>query len=53
MKDIKLWVVAAVALVVPSVGSTNDAALGETVTEVAAKAIANVPGKRLVSLIVD
>jgi quercetin dioxygenase-like cupin family protein len=45
--------VAAFAFVLPNVGSANDAALAETVTLVAEKSIPHVPGKRLVSLVVD
>jgi quercetin dioxygenase-like cupin family protein len=49
------FVVAAVAaaLIAPTTGSTHDAALRETVTVAADKPIPNLPGKRLVSHIVD
>ena len=54
MKRSNFVVAAAVAaLVFPAVASTNDATLRETVTDAADKTIPNVPGKRLVSLIVD
>jgi quercetin dioxygenase-like cupin family protein len=44
---------AAVALIGSTAGSTHGAPLSETVTVAANKPIPNVPGKRLVSLIVD
>lgn len=54
MKRSNFVVAAAVAaLIFPTVASTNDAPLRETVTVAADKPIPNVPGKRLVSLIVD
>jgi quercetin dioxygenase-like cupin family protein len=54
MKRSNFVVAAAVAvLIFPAVASTNDAPLRETVTVAAEKPIPNVPGKRLVSLIVD
>jgi quercetin dioxygenase-like cupin family protein len=37
----------------PTDGSTHDTAPGETVTEAANEPIPNLPGKRLVSLVVD
>ena len=45
--------VAAGALMLPTVASTQNAALRETVTVVANEPIPNLPGKRLVSVIVD
>ncbi len=44
---------AAVALIPPTGGSTHGASVGETVTVAADQPIPNVPGKRLVSHIVD
>jgi quercetin dioxygenase-like cupin family protein len=44
---------AAAALMLPTVGSAQGEALRETVTVVANEPIPNVPGKRLVSVIVD
>ncbi len=44
---------AAAALIVPTAGSTHGAPLGETVTVAADVPIPNLPGKRLVSHIVD
>ena len=44
---------AAAALIVPTAGSTHGAPLGETVTVAADQPIPNLPGKRLVSHIVD
>jgi quercetin dioxygenase-like cupin family protein len=44
---------AAAAIIVLTAGSTHGAARAETVTVAADVAIPNVPGKRLVSLIVD
>ena len=44
---------AAAALIVPTAGSTHGAPLGETVTVAADEPIPNLPGKRLVSHIVD
>jgi quercetin dioxygenase-like cupin family protein len=44
---------AAAALIAPTDGSTHGTSLSETVTVAADEAIPNVPGKRLVSLIVD
>ena len=44
---------AAAALILPTAGSTHDAPLRETVTVAADKPIPNLPGKRLVSRIVD
>ena len=44
---------AAAALIAATAGNTHGAPLTETVTVAADKAIPNVPGKRLVSLIVD
>jgi quercetin dioxygenase-like cupin family protein len=43
----------AAALSLPAVAGTHDAPLRETVTVAADKPIPNVPGKRLVSVIVD
>ena len=54
MKRSDYVVAAAVAaLVLPIVGSTKDAPLREAVAVAAEKSIPNVPGKRLISLIVD
>lgn len=54
MKCSTLIVAAAVAaLIPPTVASTQDAALRETVTVDADKPIPNLPGKRLVSVFVD
>ncbi len=44
---------AGAALIVPTAGSTRGAPLGETVTVAANEPIPNLPGKRLVSHIVD
>ena len=44
---------AAAALIVPTAGSTHGAPLGETVTVAADVPIPNLPGKRLVSHVVD
>ena len=44
---------AAAALIVPTVGSTHGVSVGETVTVAADEPIPNLPGKRLVSHIVD
>src|ERR687894_48359 len=44
---------AAAALIVPTVGSTRGVSVGETVTVAADEPIPNLPGKRLVSHIVD
>jgi quercetin dioxygenase-like cupin family protein len=44
---------AAAALIAPTAGSTHGARLSETVTVAADEAIPNVPGKRVVSVIVD
>ena len=44
---------AAAALMLPTVGSTQSGALRETATVVANEPIPNVPGKRLISVIVD
>ena len=44
---------AAAALIAPMVGSTHGAPLHETVTVAADEPIPNLPGKRLVSHIVD
>ena len=46
-------VAAAAALVFPTAGRTQGSAIRETVTVVANEPIPNVPGKRLISLIVD
>jgi quercetin dioxygenase-like cupin family protein len=46
-------VAAAVALILPTAGKTHGALLRETVTVAADEPIQNVPGKRLVSHIVD
>ena len=43
----------AAALILPALASTHDAPLRETVTVAADKPLPNVPGKRLVSVIVD
>lgn len=50
-----IFVVAAVAaaLITPTAGSTHGVPVGETVTVAADKPIPNLPGKRLVSHIVD
>jgi hypothetical protein len=50
-----LFVIAAAvaALIMPTAGNTHGDAVGETVTVAAEKAIPNLPGKRLVSLVVD
>jgi quercetin dioxygenase-like cupin family protein len=50
-----IFVVAAAtaALIAPTAGRTHGVAVGETVTTAAEKPIPNLPGKRLVSLIVD
>jgi quercetin dioxygenase-like cupin family protein len=54
MKTLGCAIAAAIAtLILPTVASTRDASLSETVTVVAEKPIPNVPGKRLISLIVD
>jgi quercetin dioxygenase-like cupin family protein len=44
---------AAAALIVPTVGRTHGVSVGETVTVAADEPIPNLPGKRLVSHIVD
>jgi quercetin dioxygenase-like cupin family protein len=53
MKHSMFIAAAATALMLPAVGSTQSAALRETVTLVANELIPNAPGKRLVSVIVD
>jgi quercetin dioxygenase-like cupin family protein len=53
MKRLIFVVAAAAALIAPTDGSTHGAPLSETVTVAADEAIPNVPGKRLVSNIVD
>lgn len=44
---------AAIAFVFPAVGGAEPTGLHETVTEVASRSIPNIPGKRLVSLVVE
>ena len=51
MKSANVVVAAFAALIFPAVASTSDATVRETI--IAEKQITNVPGKRLVSLIVD
>jgi quercetin dioxygenase-like cupin family protein len=51
--DLQRHETAAAALIAPTAGSTHDAPLRETVTVAADEPIPNLPGKRLVSLIVD
>ena len=53
MKHSIVVAAAAAAFMLPTVGSTQGAALRENVTLVANEPIPNVPGKRLVSVIVD
>ena len=52
MKNI-LIIVALAASALPAPGLAHDAVARETVTLIAEKRIPNVPGKRLVSLVVD
>jgi quercetin dioxygenase-like cupin family protein len=51
--DLQRHETAAAALIAPTAGSTHGAPLRETVTVAADEPIPNLPGKRLVSLIVD
>ena len=53
MDRIDFVVVAAAALILPVAGSTHDAPLRETVAVGTDEPIPNLPGKRLVSLIVE
>ena len=53
MERIDFVVVAAAALILPVAGSTHDAPLRETVAVGTDEPIPNLPGKRLVSLIVE
>jgi quercetin dioxygenase-like cupin family protein len=47
------FVAAAAALMLPTIGGTQSGALRETATVVANELIPNVPGKRLISVVVD
>ena len=53
MKHVFVVAAAGAALSLPAVGVSQETPLRETVTVVASEPIPNVPGKRLVSLIVD
>jgi quercetin dioxygenase-like cupin family protein len=52
-RTVCLVTAAAAALIAPTAGSTHAASVGETVTVAADQPIPNLPGKRLVSHIVD
>jgi quercetin dioxygenase-like cupin family protein len=52
-RSVFIFAAATAALVLPTAGSTHDMPLRETVTVAADKPIPNLPGKRLVSHIVD
>lgn len=51
--SVSLLVAAAVALILPTAGSATGAPVRETVTVTTNEPIPNLPGKRLISLIVD
>jgi quercetin dioxygenase-like cupin family protein len=52
-RPVHIFGAAIAALVLPGLASAQSAPVRETVTEIAASAIPNVAGKRLISLVVD